>query len=195
MLSLKITALSNRRKKLNSTEEKIIAKAISLIQNNDYTTLSLRKIAKMLGMTTGAFYKHFKDKDDLFYRMSIELSRDLAKQLSFDDTDKTTPFEKLVKISEQFCLRFETQPHLMTFLFFNPSLREITYTENNPFDFLNLIKNLISQVNHSNTTDSDFFIQIWSFIQGYSLLIKNKMTRYDAELIKITLTRLAEDKN
>lgn len=49
-----------------STEQKIIDNAIQMIDHDGYQNLSLRKLAKQSNMTTGAFYKHFKNKDELF---------------------------------------------------------------------------------------------------------------------------------
>ncbi|MCD7113606.1 hypothetical protein LTY22_08800 [Limosilactobacillus agrestis] len=42
-----------------------------------------------------------------------------------------------------------------------------------------MIQRLAQQVNLGILNDRQFFEQLWSFIQGYSLLIKNDVTTYD----------------
>ena len=54
-----------------TTEEKIINQTVHLIDTNGYQNLSLRKLTKELGLTTGAFYRHFKDKNELFQKVVI----------------------------------------------------------------------------------------------------------------------------
>uniref|UniRef100_UPI00263231EE TetR/AcrR family transcriptional regulator n=1 Tax=uncultured Lactobacillus sp. TaxID=153152 RepID=UPI00263231EE len=51
--------------KNNTTEQDLIEKTVNVIDQNGYQDLSLRKLTKMIGLTTGAFYKHFESKDDL----------------------------------------------------------------------------------------------------------------------------------
>lgn len=63
----KITLLSRKKIKM-TTEEKIINQTIHLIDTSGYQNLSLRKLTKELGLTTGAFYRHFKDKNELFQK-------------------------------------------------------------------------------------------------------------------------------
>lgn len=54
----------------NNTRTKIIALTIQKIQQGQLQQLSLRNLSQQLNLTTGAFYKHFKNKDDLFYVVS-----------------------------------------------------------------------------------------------------------------------------
>ena len=86
-------------------------------------------------------------------------------------------------------------PNQMDFLFYQLSALDL-YSIANQYPFLNKVKNLITNLNSSTTlSDQDLFIQIWSFIQGYVLLIKNKITRYDAQLVEYTLDQLLKGKD
>ena len=49
---------------------------------------------------------------------------------------------------------------------------------------------LVQQVNQGGITDQQFFTQIWSFIQGYSLLVLNGATNYDPALVERTLNEM-----
>ncbi|MFT9214140.1 TetR/AcrR family transcriptional regulator [Liquorilactobacillus ghanensis] len=169
----------------NKTEQRIIDQTILKIRSGNYNSISLRKIAKELNLTTGAFYKYFENKSALFYRVSIELSKEVVAGLKIDQTQ--LPFDQLLQIAQQFCRMFQTQPQMMNFLFFNPSLTNLYQTGNDNFAFFKLIQNLVHEVNPGQLKDQQFFNQIWSFIQGYALLISNQITQYDPQLVKITL--------
>lgn len=82
----------------------------------------------------------------------------------------------------------------MDFLFFNPTIIQVYQTENDDFNFLKEIKNLAQQVNPGILNDQQFFEQLWSFIQGYSLLIKNGVTTYDPQVVKVTLSQMVGGK-
>ena len=51
---------------LNSTVQKILDEAKIEFLENGYQNASLRKIVKQAGLTTGAFYGYFKNKEQLF---------------------------------------------------------------------------------------------------------------------------------
>jgi hypothetical protein len=75
----------------------------------------------------------------------------------------------------------------MDFLFFNPTVINAYCHSSQAFLFLAMIQNLTGQVNPGKLSNEDFFNQIWSFIQGYALLIKNLVISYDPNLVEITL--------
>ena len=57
-----------------NTQDKLVGKTITVIDKYGYQNLSLRKLTATLGLTTGAFYKHFKSKDALYEKVAIELA-------------------------------------------------------------------------------------------------------------------------
>ena len=59
------------------THKKIMDSGKVNFLNDGYERANLRKICKDAGVTTGAFYRHFNDKEDLF----ISLVDPLAKEL------------------------------------------------------------------------------------------------------------------
>ena len=54
-----------------NTQDKLVGKTITVIDKYGYQNLSLRKLTATLGLTTGAFYKHFKSKDALYEKVAI----------------------------------------------------------------------------------------------------------------------------
>lgn len=173
-----------------NTENKIIQETISLIDRQGYQSLSLRKLTKSLGLTTGAFYKHFSSKEDLFQQTAQHLSREFVDSLMVED--KTSSELQLLQIADKLCTEFKIHPQRMDFLFFNPAIKYV-YVEddNHQFQLLDKVKKLIKDLSLDGD-QNNLFIQVWSFIQGYTYLINNGITQYDANLVKNTLHRLLD---
>lgn len=169
------------------TEDKIINQTISIIDEEGYENLSLRRLTKALNLTTGAFYKHFSSKEALFKQSAQELSKKFIQSVNLSDKDSAET--QLLKIAEQLCKEFKLHPKRMKFLFFNPAINFVySAQETSQFQFLNKVKTLIRKIDASR--EQELFIQIWSFIQGYSYLISNNIAEYDMNLIKTTLSEL-----
>lgn len=173
---------------MDNTQDKIIQATLEWIQKDDYKKLSMRKLAVKIRMTTGAIYKYFQNKNELFYQVSIVLSRQISEELTIDS--KISPKNNLLSLAESFFVLIQKQPKLINFLFFNPSLDEFYQNINHDFEFYDLVMGLVHQVNQGGITDQQFFTQIWSFIHGYSLLILKKVVDYDPNLVELTLDEM-----
>ncbi|MCI8539788.1 MAG: TetR/AcrR family transcriptional regulator [Oscillospiraceae bacterium] len=77
---------NQRRKQAIQTERSILESALTLMRERDFDEVSVRDICKEAGITTGAFYHHFRSKDDLlrlgFAPMDRHLELELAGHLS-----------------------------------------------------------------------------------------------------------------
>ena len=174
---------------MKSTNEEIINTTIAWINKNGYQDFSLRKLAKEINMSAPAIYKHFKNKDDLFEKVTEELSASFMKNVNLDATQSIE--EKILIIAQQFCQQFELQTNLMDFLFFNSqSVANFDFENIEKYPFLQNMKYLIHEANPGKITDQQLFIKLWSFIQGYALLLKNNIVKYDPELVSISLKQL-----
>ena len=177
----------------NSTEELLIAGAIAYISKYGYQNLSVRKFTKEINMTTGAFYKHFKDKQELYNTILKILARNFIEKLP--DMSNKSSLDQLIELSQYFVSQAEKNPNIITFILFTESNASYVFGSNIDgctlrAKFLELTKEL----NHSQLSDEDFFLQIWSFIQGYLLLVKNGLAKYDAKLVEHTILQLVKEK-
>ncbi|MBA1434778.1 TetR/AcrR family transcriptional regulator [Bombilactobacillus bombi] len=174
----------------NNTKTKIIDLTIQEISQKSWQSFSLRPLLRQLGLTTGAFYKHFKDKDDLFKIVSKQLSHDIYQNIYTKIKTAPNSQEALLQLGWSLLTYFQEQPEVMDFLFFNPSvnyLYQSNTTEANDFELYNLTQQIIVQLVFNPHERDEFFIKIWSFIQGYGFLIKNKIVLPDRNLLKSTL--------
>ena len=143
---------------VGNTQDKIIQAAIEWIEIDDYKNLSMRKLVARIRMTTGANYKYFQNKDELFYQVSVKFSQQFAEQLI------TAPEEsaknELLSLANKFCQLSKEQAKLINFLFFNWSLTHFYQNSNHDFQFYNQIMRLVHQINSGGVTDQQFFTQI-----------------------------------
>ena len=174
--------------KLDNTQDKIIQATVEWIKTDDYKNLSMRKLATKIGMTTGAIYKYFQNKNELFYQVSIKLSQQFAEQLI--TTSESSPKDELLSLANKFCKLSQEQAKLINFLFFNSSLQNFYQHANHDFKFYDQVMRLVHQINSGGVTDQQFFTQIWAFIQGYSLLIINGVAEYEPILVEKTLNEM-----
>lgn len=59
------------------TQQKIVRAAMQVFDEADYRTCSVEQISEAAGCSRSSFYQYFSSKDDLFRRVSRELSRSL----------------------------------------------------------------------------------------------------------------------
>ena len=74
------------------THKKILDNGKTNFLNDGYERANLRKICKDAGVTTGAFYRHFEDKEDLFVALVEPLANEI---LEFYSKFETESFQSL----------------------------------------------------------------------------------------------------
>lgn len=63
-----------RKQQAQQTEQAILRATIDLSRQRPFDKVSVREICQQAGITTGAFYHHFKSKEDLLERGFAPLS-------------------------------------------------------------------------------------------------------------------------
>ena len=72
------------------TKEKILRTALHLFAQDGYEAVSVSQIASALGMTKSALYKHYKNKQDIFDQIVVEMERqDAGRANGFDLPEDT----------------------------------------------------------------------------------------------------------
>ncbi|BDZ32016.1 TetR/AcrR family transcriptional regulator [Lactiplantibacillus sp. WILCCON 0030] len=176
------------------TNQQIINEAIRQIHADGYEKISLRQLAKQVGLTTGAFYKHFNSKAALFKEVTVILSGDLATEVTPRLDLSASPQSQLLQMADWLMQKFQTDAHTMDFLFFNPVAQRLLShpAASDQFSFYQLTTGLIDQLKpqYPKLDSQRLFIQIWAFIQGYGLLIIKRVVPYEPDLLSSTLTAL-----
>lgn len=70
-----------RERRAQETREALRAAARELFAERGYAATTIEEISARAGMTRGAFYKHFQDKDALFEVVVVELASELIEHV------------------------------------------------------------------------------------------------------------------
>lgn len=74
---------------IEATRERILNEALVIINNEGYASLSMRKLAKRLGVTAKTIYNYYSNKDELYLMVLIkgfsELAAEFRKAYEFSD--------------------------------------------------------------------------------------------------------------
>lgn len=82
------------------THANILKSGLDAFLEEGYEKANLRRICKSAGVTTGAFYKHFTDKEDLFAKLVEPLADKINEIYNyyekkvFPPTARSFPFPK-----------------------------------------------------------------------------------------------------
>ena len=99
------------------TREEILKAANHAYAESGYDGLSMRAIAKQVGITPMAIYRHFKDKDDLMHHVVLH-GLGLWKDSLMAVATISDPWERILEVGDSY-VRFaeEHREHfLVTFL-------------------------------------------------------------------------------
>ena len=96
-----------RKEQARQTEAAILQAALELARANSFDKVSVRDICQRAGITTGAFYHHFRSKEDLLSRGFAPLDRRMEEALSGRGDD--TPPERLWRILSTYAAFIQDQ--------------------------------------------------------------------------------------
>jgi AcrR family transcriptional regulator len=95
----------------------LLAAARDMIARQGYHTLSLRGLAQMVGVTSGAPYHHFSDRRALLLAIAIEGFEDLIAPTQAPDILKLPPLDRLVALGRAYLDFAQHQPRLMELMY------------------------------------------------------------------------------
>ena len=100
------------------TKKKILSSAMAEFLEKGFMNASLRTIAANAGLTTGAMYRHFKDKDALFCALVDEAISFTTKTVMMADSSHHMDLDNLVS-QEHFEEENRQTNELLTYIFDN----------------------------------------------------------------------------
>ncbi|WP_022728053.1 TetR/AcrR family transcriptional regulator [Fodinicurvata sediminis] len=85
-----------------ATRERLIAAARQLFVEKSYAETSTPEIVARAGLTRGALYHHYADKQSLFHAVVVEEARKVAGEIEARSVNSTTPLQGLLTGGEAF---------------------------------------------------------------------------------------------
>lgn len=85
-----------------SLKLRIISAARDVLLSDGYRNLSLRKIARSIGVSATSIYLHFESKDDLVHTLIEEAIERLNRALEISVVNKESPVKKLEALAQTY---------------------------------------------------------------------------------------------
>ena len=98
-------------------KETLIVEMLSLLETQTLDEISLRKLAKHVGVTPTAVYNHFADKHALLAAVSVECLKRFAKYLEESHDENAKPIDRLISLGKAYYSFTCEFPHMAGVLF------------------------------------------------------------------------------
>ena len=170
----------------NDLKKDLIKKGIDLVNNEGLKSFSLRKVAAACGVSHGAPYSHFKNKEKLLSEIQIHITEEFSKVLKETIAKHGEKPDVLEHLGKAYVVFFMDNPHYFSFLYTQSNIRiDLTLNENEdsnygPFEiYKELSLSLMEKANYPKYKQKDAVIALWSFIHGIASLATMKKVYYD----------------
>ena len=166
--------------------EELIEKGIELINEVGEEKLSLRKVAKMCGVSNAAPYTYFKKKSDFLYTMSDYIWGILAAELDKTRKRYENQEDLLVKLGKTYVMFFCENHRYYHFMISRKNMKidlfsKFSEIENNNEKAFSILKieatKILEKIGVTNQAIQDKIIAMWALVQGLvTIMIMNDIT-------------------
>ncbi len=155
----------------------LLDKSLELLESRENAEISLRELAREVGVSTNAAYRHFENKDALMVALAIEGCQILMREQMIaveQDQNPERQFRNTGRAYVNFAIK---NPALFQLMFGRFTAGNHSHELNEAAD--QIFKNLIKIVSSAIKRDPDdprvivFASQAWSLVHGLSILILN----------------------
>ena len=151
----------------------LIAEGLKLLESQDFEALSLREVARNLGVSATAVYRHFPAKEDLLRALAEHGLTMLAEQQqrAAAKAKGVAAFGETGRAYVRFAL---ANPNLFRLIFIHTPARlrpEVESPEGSP---ARLLRNYMASALGPRATQEQIFVaalRAWSLVHGLSMLI------------------------
>jgi len=174
-----------------SLRDRCIEESLSIISEDGVTNLSIRKVARRLGVSHGAPYRHFANRDALITEIAIRGTQILHEYVNRDvDYVNKTPRQNFLQVCQNY-IRFAMEQHdyfqLILWTDLPRSSEEYPHLEleaNEIFQqVFRLIRDLKDRLNVPIQNESLAVLHVFSTIHGYaSLMSSGKLSVFNYSL-------------
>jgi AcrR family transcriptional regulator len=162
----------------------VVAEGLRLLQDREADSLSLREIARNVGVSATALYRHFPDKASLLVALADAGYAMLAQeQLAAVHGDGPERFAALGRAYVRFAL---AHPALFRLIFVNSPVHMHARSVAPSGSAASLLEQVVAQIMGPDATPEARFavmLRAWSLVHGLSMLILDKQVLADDALI------------
>ena len=167
--------------------EELIEKGIEVINEEGEEKLSLRKVAKMCGVSNAAPYTYFKKKSDLLYAMSDYIWGILATELDRTRKKYKNQENLLVKLGKTYVMFFCENHRYYHFMISRKNMKidlfsKFSEIENNNEKAFSILKieaiKILEKMGVPNQAMQDKIIAMWALVQGLTTITITNDIKY-----------------
>ena len=167
--------------------EELIEKGIEVINEAGEEKLSLRKVAKMCGVSNAAPYTYFKKKSDLLYAMSDYIWGILAVELDRTRKKYENQEDLLVKLGKTYVMFFSENHRYYHFMISRKNMKidlfsKFSKIENNNEKAFSILKieamKILEKMGVPNQDMQDKIIAMWALVQGLTTIMITNDIKY-----------------
>ena len=167
--------------------EELIEKGIEVINEAGEEKLSLRKVAKMCGVSNAAPYTYFKKKNDLLYAMSDYIWGILATELDRTRKKYENQENLLVKLGKTYIMFFYENHKYYHFMISKKNMKidlfsKFSEIENNNEQAFSILKieaiKILEKMGVPNQAMQDKIIAMWALVQGLTTIMITNDIKY-----------------
>src|SRR5512137_1432492 len=126
---------ANRISKKAIRRESIIQAAIEVFGKKGFLAASISEIAQRAGVAEGSIYQYFKNKEDLFFSIPIEKTKEFRSQIELHLEGISGALNKLRKFVWYFLYFFKTNPEYGRLLMLEMRVSK-SFVTTETYDFL-----------------------------------------------------------
>lgn len=159
----------------------ILKKAISKLNHIKIQDLSLREIAREIGVSKNAPYKHYRNKDDLIVEIATwgfnKLTNEMKKSI-IQGTSVSSKISSIGKVYIQFARKNSSIYQLMFKLNNDNIPKESNFIESSEKSFNLLHRLILEGIKSGEFAQQDPLkasLSTWAYIHGISLLLIDKV--------------------
>ncbi len=170
---------------------KLLEQCFDLFTKHSYATISMRQIAKELGVSTGTLYHYFTGKDDLYKQIALILSQEDISQISTFLSQKESIKERLDLF---FSLMAADEAEILKSIIFSLDFsRFFSKDERNKY-IKEIRKKYLEVLTHNIGLPSDLAALVFAAIDGLSIhhAIAPQAINFERQLILLKKMTLQE---
>ena len=148
-------------------KEEFIVKGLEYIDKNGIESLSMRKLAESIGVSSAAPYAHFKNKDAFLDAIQEHITNSLTETIQEANENCTDRRKILIDLGKAYVYFFYNNPLYFQFLF---SRRSIDINTFPPYQLYSGIANVTLKEMHTDTLSEEAVrlktIAMWAEVHG-----------------------------
>ncbi len=174
-------------------KKEMIKKGIQLLNKEGYEGFSLRKLAAMCNVSHAAPYRHFKNKQELYKAINLEISTKFRDALLEElDRYRDDPRAQLLELCKHYISFMVNNPDYFRYIFMTSHDRQIRISakgirfpwEDHPFNISVIhAKNYFCRFHENETDQALDFMSLWSQLHGLTLLLVNGTISFQEDYI------------